>query len=328
MAITYFPFDTGQGANITEEQWNKMAQQWVETGIIQRYLNELDVYADSSGMQVKVKSGSSWIKGHYFESDAEEILSIGQSDAINPRIDRVIVRMDRGLNLIELAVLQGTPSVSPIPPVMTQNTSRWEISLAFVSVPAGAVTISSNNITDDRTFIAQLSLIPRLNASESGESYPIGVTQSSVDLSVSGYPESYGLVVNMKMGSHRFTQWFFSHGNTTGQGGTQTKGAWFRHWYNNIGWTAWQEVNTKRTEAGTASINISNNNVGSAIITFNKAFAQAPSVMVVPTETVGGKAWNVYKITTTTTSATIYFISNDSTAVTGTLPFSFIVVER
>lgn len=152
MTISYFPFDAGQGSNVTEEQWHKMSKHWIETGVLETIMNNLEVYADSSGMQVKVKSGAAWINGHYFESDTEEVLSVGNADPTNPRIDRVIVRMDRGLNLIELAVLQGGSAVSPTVPTLTQNTTRWEISLAQINVDAGVLTITPDKVTDDRVF--------------------------------------------------------------------------------------------------------------------------------------------------------------------------------
>jgi hypothetical protein len=153
MAQTYFPFDSGAGANVTEAQWSKMAQNWLSTGVIKSYNNELSVYADSTGMQAKIKTGAAWIKGHYFESDAEEVLAIGTSNNTNPRIDRVIVRLDWTTNTIQLAVLQGTPAASPTAPALTQNSSRWEISLAQVYIGANVSTIAVGNITDERTVI-------------------------------------------------------------------------------------------------------------------------------------------------------------------------------
>lgn len=152
MTITYFPFDSGQGANVTETHWMKMAQHWLGTGVIQGVRDTLEVYGDSTGMQVKVKSGAAWIKGHYFESDAEELLSIGGADPTNPRIDRIIVRLDWAENTIQFAVLQGTPAVSPIAPVVTQSTSRWEIALAQVRVNAGVLTITAGDVTDERAY--------------------------------------------------------------------------------------------------------------------------------------------------------------------------------
>lgn len=170
MVQTYFPFDSGQGANATESMWTKMAQHWLATGVIKSLLNELLVYADSTGMQVKVNSGSAWIKGHYYESDDIEIMAIGAADSANSRIDRVILRLDWTANTMELAVLQGVAAVSPVAPTLTQNSSRWEISLAQVRVNAGVTTIAAGSVTDERFFVK--------NANSQQESYVPLVLQS------------------------------------------------------------------------------------------------------------------------------------------------------
>lgn len=153
MTQTYFPFDSGQGSSVTEFQWQKMAQHWLATGVIRGQLNDLQVYADSTGLQAKVKSGQAFMKGHFFESDAEVILSISAADVTNPRIDRIVVQVDWVSNLVQLAVIQGTPAASPVAPALTQNTSRWEVSLAQVRVNANVSTIAAGNITDERIFV-------------------------------------------------------------------------------------------------------------------------------------------------------------------------------
>lgn len=147
MTKSYYPFDN---APVYEAQWSKMARLWRKDGVIPGEGYQLQVYGDSSGMQVKVKSGQAWIKGHFFESTAEEILAIDAADPTNPRIDRVILRLDWNDNFIDLAVLKGTPAASPSPPTLTQSSSRWEISLAQVLVRAGAVTIAAGDVTDER----------------------------------------------------------------------------------------------------------------------------------------------------------------------------------
>lgn len=152
MTITYFPFDSGAGANITEVQWKKMAQNWLGSGVIRGELDELQPFGDSTGLQVKVKSGVAWIKGHYFENDEIVYLPVANNSTGNPRIDRIIVRVDWVANLVEFAVLQGVTAASPVPPALTQNTGRWEISLAQIRVNAGVSTIASGNVTDERAF--------------------------------------------------------------------------------------------------------------------------------------------------------------------------------
>jgi hypothetical protein len=168
MTQVSFPFDSSEG--IGETEWTEMVQHFSDTGIMPKQLNELKVYADSSGMQVKVNSGVAFIKGNYYKSDAQETLPIGASNGSNPRIDRVILRVDWIENQTRLHVLQGVPAVSPVAPALTQNTGRWEISLAQIRVDAGVLTIASDKVTDERYMVEKFEnrIIASANVNSSG----------------------------------------------------------------------------------------------------------------------------------------------------------------
>jgi hypothetical protein len=148
--MAQFAFPLSNSPIQTTENWSKMIGSWSSTGIVRSVLNELQVYADSTGMQVKVRAGAALIKGIYFESDAEVVLPISASDATNPRIDRVIVRLDLATENVELVILQGVPAVSPTAPAVTRNATRWEVPLANVTVSANVVTIAADKIDDTR----------------------------------------------------------------------------------------------------------------------------------------------------------------------------------
>lgn len=151
MSIIYFPFNTGAGADSMQDRWSKMARLWCDTGVVNEG-NKFEVYA-GTGMLVKVKSGIAWLRGHYIESDAEETLAIGAADPSNPRIDRVLLRLDWSANRIDLAVLQGEPKASPSAPPLTQvQGTRWELSLAQVRVDAAIASIAANKVTDERAY--------------------------------------------------------------------------------------------------------------------------------------------------------------------------------
>lgn len=151
MAQTAFPMSNSH--ILKTEDWSKIAGNWTATGVIRSILNELLVYADSTGMQVKVKSGAAFIRGIYYESDSEVTLPIGAANSTNPRIDYVIVRLDLTMETVQLAVLQGVAAVTPSAPTLTQNSSRWEIALARVTVDANAVTITASKVGDERTHV-------------------------------------------------------------------------------------------------------------------------------------------------------------------------------
>lgn len=167
----YQPFDAGAGANVTEDNWRKMARFWAGTGAIRGEDNDFLAYGDSSGKQVKVKTGKCFVRGHYGENTSEKTLAIADNASGNPRIDRVVLRADFTNNRIELAILQGTPAGSPTAPAVTQNSSIWETSLAQVAVANGFSTITAANVTDERDLVWPASvnrtLFARKTADES-----------------------------------------------------------------------------------------------------------------------------------------------------------------
>ena len=124
--------------------------------------NNLAVTLDS-GMTVKVSDGVGWLSnsegdGSVFWNDsknttgAELKLTAAIANAVNPRIDRVVVTWDTvdyaAKPRIEL--LQGTPAASPAAPTLTNNTLKRQISLAQIYVAAAASKLTSANITDER----------------------------------------------------------------------------------------------------------------------------------------------------------------------------------
>jgi hypothetical protein len=182
MTIIYYPFDAGAGSSIDETKWGKMMRAWMNSGVIETGrshidLNKFEVFGDSSGMQVKVKSGAAWIEGFFVESSAEEIVTINTADPTNPRIDRIILKVDWSANSISLTKLTGTPDASPSIPTLTQDASTWEISLARVAVGAGVTTITSGNVTDERSYIyGSFMRLLTINAADKHQTLTDGAT--------------------------------------------------------------------------------------------------------------------------------------------------------
>jgi hypothetical protein len=157
MATRFFPFAAGDGATVLEDRWQAMARRWLSTGVLTGYLGELAVTADGGGMYVTAATGGAWVEGFYFDSDAATALTVAAANATDPRIDRVVVRLDRAANTVAFVVLTGTAAASPTPPALTQTDGLWELLLADVTVPAAAGVIVAGNVTDRRIFTRNLS---------------------------------------------------------------------------------------------------------------------------------------------------------------------------
>lgn len=114
-------------------------------------------------MTVSVSDGVGWLAndkadGTVFWNDTKEQtgselqLTIPLSDAILPRIDRIVVSWDT-VDYAEkprIEVLKGTPNNAPAAPELTNNTLKRQISLARIGVAAAVSSISADNITDER----------------------------------------------------------------------------------------------------------------------------------------------------------------------------------
>lgn len=114
-------------------------------------------------MTVSVSDGVGWLAndkadGTVFWNDTKEQtgselqLTIPLSDAILPRIDRIVVSWNT-VDYSEkprIEVLKGTPNNAPTAPELTNNTLKRQISLARIYVAAAVSSISADSITDER----------------------------------------------------------------------------------------------------------------------------------------------------------------------------------
>jgi hypothetical protein len=149
---TYGPFNTGSGANATEDQWRAFMRRISVSGVMRNINNEMLVYGDSTGLQVKVKTGDVWIEGHGGTLSAEKTLAIASNSSGQPRLDLVVARAHFVNDVIELDVLTGTAAATPLVPSVTRSSSLWEIPLAVVSIPSGDASIDASQVTDARQW--------------------------------------------------------------------------------------------------------------------------------------------------------------------------------
>lgn len=125
--------------------------------------NNVAVVAVPGEMAVNVYDGVGWIansknNGVVWWVDEEERtntklrIQLDIGDSTLNRIDRVVVTWET-INydtLPTVSILKGTPGSPPSPPVLTNNDSMRQISIAQILVPAGTTAVTASNITDER----------------------------------------------------------------------------------------------------------------------------------------------------------------------------------
>lgn len=192
-----YPFDTGAGANVLEGEWQRMARLFRNTGVVVHRLDRggmLNVTADGGGMYVNVADGYAFVEGFTYHNDAAKQLPIGAADATNPRVDLVVLRLDRAANKVSAVVLQGTPAASPASPALSTTNELYDLRLAQVTIPAAAGVIRPEDVsrweTHDRNS-GEGVMDVFLPASAGVDEYPPGVSSFPCG-STQGWPVTGG----------------------------------------------------------------------------------------------------------------------------------------
>jgi hypothetical protein len=142
-------FDAEQ--EYTAEDFRRAFRAATSPGVVLGIGNNYAVSA-GPGLGVTVDTGYVIILGGWLYRDETAAIALLAADATNPRIDRIVARLTVSTKTVELAKLTGTPAGSPVAPSLTQTSDVYEIPLAQIAVAAGAVSITSGNITDQRQY--------------------------------------------------------------------------------------------------------------------------------------------------------------------------------
>ncbi|MFR1801088.1 MAG: hypothetical protein ACLSWS_03445 [Faecalispora jeddahensis] len=149
MAEKFFPFNSVSGdREYDAEDFAAYFADMISSGVSANGDN-LGV-TPAGGLNLSVGPGKAMIQGHQYRNTATLQFTVPAGNS-NPRIDRVVARLDVAARRPLLAVVSGTPSSTPTPPALTRNNDYYEIGLAEIYVAASAIEISAANITDTRT---------------------------------------------------------------------------------------------------------------------------------------------------------------------------------
>lgn len=138
--------------------------------------NDFQVTADGSGLTVTVFGGNAIAGDKWVESETSIPITVTANTLLVPRVDSVILQVDRTRPVRAASVIyrQGVASSNPQPPEITQTVDVYELRLANVTVEGRSTAITQINITDmrgsaDCPWIT--SLIQQVDTSELFEQY-------------------------------------------------------------------------------------------------------------------------------------------------------------
>lgn len=143
MAITYGFFNSVDGdRKYNAEQMSTYFDGLVSDGIFQSVGKKFSVTA-GAGLTVNIDTGRALIECHWLKNDNVLTISLDSADVQNDRKDLIVIKLDYSARTMGIEYINGAESV--------KNTETVKyLTLAKITVPAGATTITQANIKDIR----------------------------------------------------------------------------------------------------------------------------------------------------------------------------------
>ena len=185
----FFGGPVGDVPEYTQPQFAEVLEKIFSNGVFDNVDNELEVVeTDPIALAVRVNTGEAWINGFWYQNTAFLTKSLGAADPTNPRIDRIVLRLDTVTNFkISIEVLVGTPGAAPVAPTLTQDASTYEISLAQVLVGTGVTSIADAVITDERTYAGVPKAIKAIDSDTLTEITGAKIVENNIIVMANGF---------------------------------------------------------------------------------------------------------------------------------------------
>ncbi len=175
-------------------------------GPVRGILDELEVTGTSS--PVSVASGWAWVKGKLYINTSAKSITVPTPTGAT-RIDRIVLRLDFTASPMtcEAVRLAGTEG-SGTPPALTQvDGTRWEISLAQVSITTGGViTVTSERAFagDEQVVAGSLAASVAGNGLSGGAGSPLSVNvdDSTIEINSDTLRVKDGGITNAKLANN------------------------------------------------------------------------------------------------------------------------------
>lgn len=153
MASNSYPRTGYNSGALTNVEHERLTERSAPDGLIGATSDLPLVYADGTGTRtVKIRSGrSALVRGSYYESGGSDIsITLDANSSGQPRIDMIVLRLNRSGYTVTEDKITGTPAASPSPPAITQQTGStglWDLPVAQVAVASGATSLSAGTVT-------------------------------------------------------------------------------------------------------------------------------------------------------------------------------------
>ncbi len=128
------------GVSYGEGDQAEVQSRMAPDGVLTGYGGELAVTTGGAGF-VSVASGEAFVQGFWYRNDAARLVAVTGNTGASPRIDLLVLRLDRTGNSLQLYVREGTVGGGIPTPVQIIG-GIWEMPIASLSTASSATTIT------------------------------------------------------------------------------------------------------------------------------------------------------------------------------------------
>lgn len=163
MAEFSFPFDSDFVNGVADRPFNSHDDRMrygslVTNGIYPIPSNNLQVVWNS-GMTVNVKQGKAWNSGAFYFSLGDTAFTLKPANALNDRIDVIVLRFNLIEREVKLKLLEGVPSTNPIASAISRTSEIYDLKLAEIRVKRAVASITQADIKDTRLIKSECGIV-------------------------------------------------------------------------------------------------------------------------------------------------------------------------
>lgn len=151
-----FPFnavedDLGQPDRLYDaENFANYFSAFIGNGVYPNPSSNLQTLSIYENMVVNVGVGKAFINGYFYDLTENADITINPSNIAYNRCDNLVIQLNLTERLVRLVYKPGVATNSPIAPEVVRNADIFELKIAEIFVPSGAVKIRQQDIIDTR----------------------------------------------------------------------------------------------------------------------------------------------------------------------------------
>lgn len=143
-------FYNGEDREYDAEQMSSIFDGVILDGIYESIGERFVVTTSGVNREIVVGTGRAWFNHTWTLNDDPMILECGVADPLSPRIDAVVIEVNKDESIRDnfIKVIEGTPATNPVKPTLSKGPNVYQHPLCYIYRPADVDIVKQANITN------------------------------------------------------------------------------------------------------------------------------------------------------------------------------------